>query len=133
MKAARAAHAAYEAAVAQHKPQDEIDDLMRAAVEPDLKLEDDEVYLQTEYLTFLARKYLILFPKRTDSSKWTKLDDDYRWYLKIDGIRELQAEIRTYREKRMEKWRLWISTIIPSLTGLLGVIVALLAIIWAHR
>ena len=55
MKAARAAHAAYEAAVAQHKPQDEIDDLMMAAVEPDLKLENDEAYLQTEYLTFLAQ------------------------------------------------------------------------------
>ena len=80
-KAISAAFAAYMARVAQHKPQDEtdeIDDSVMAANETALKLEHEELYLQTQYLTFLDQKYLIPIPKRTDSTKWLTLSNDYR-------------------------------------------------------
>jgi hypothetical protein len=47
--------------------------------------------------------------------------------------RQLRSAIRAARKERLETLRLWISTIVPSLTGLLGVIVALLAIVLGRR
>ena len=46
---------------------------------------------------------------------------------------ELQSAIRAARKEHLETVRLWITAIVPSLTGLLGVTVALLAILLGRR
>jgi hypothetical protein len=100
-------------------------------------------YLETTRLLMLAWKYHLPTPRldeallgrRDPNSKWQVPLHLEHWQLILRGEArtELQSAIRAARKERLETVRLWITTIVPSLTGLLGVIVALLAIVLGRR
>jgi hypothetical protein len=50
-------------------------------------------------------------------------------YLSVEGMRELRREIRIEQKERSEVARAWLT----SLTGLGGVIVAILALLFGHH
>lgn len=100
--------------------------------------------LETWHLLALARKYRVASPepdrlallgKPDDNSKWEVSPhlEDIEFILKREARTELRWAIHAARKERRETVRLWITTIIPSLTGLLGVIVALLALVLGRR
>jgi hypothetical protein len=106
------------------------------------RLWDEEAALQSTYLSNLAAKRLIPLPEMSDaallgkperSSKWKQPRHSVGLILSDDGIRELQVALRADRRERLEIVRTWVATIVPGLTGLIGVIIGLLAIILGHR
>src|ERR1700730_12960560 len=98
----------------------------------DLQINHDRIgILQTEYLTSLAEKRLISVPEgslpldKCGNDKWRTAKQGGILYLNSDGIRELHVAIRADRRERLELIRSWLT----SLTGLIGAIIGLLAII----
>jgi hypothetical protein len=66
-------------------------------------------------------------------SKWRRGVTYVGLILTDDGIRELRVALRADRRERLEIIRSWVATIVPGLTGLIGVIIGLLAIILGRR
>jgi hypothetical protein len=98
----------------------------------DLQINYDHIgILQTKYLTALAEKHLIPVPEGSSpldergNDKWTTAKHSAILYLNSDGIRELCLALRANRRERLELARSWLT----SLTGLIGVLIGLLAII----
>jgi hypothetical protein len=103
---------------------------------------DEEIALQTRYLCGLAAKRLIPLPEKSDevlvgmpdrTSKWRKSITSVGIVLTDEGLRELHLGIRNDRRERLEIVRSWMATIVPGLTGLIGVIIGLLAVILGRR
>jgi hypothetical protein len=103
-------------------------------------------YLETNRLLTLARKYHLPTPELDREALLGHPDPNSQWQrprelhlevwkliLRPMARMELQSAIRAARKERLETVRLWITTIVPGLTGLLGVIVALLAIVLGRR
>jgi hypothetical protein len=63
------------------------------------------------------------------SGKWERSDVSDRFRLTQQYIRELRSAIRAERKESSELTRSWIT----GLTGLIGVLIGLLAIILGHR
>jgi len=103
---------------------------------------DEEATLQTHYLCDLAAKRLIPLPEMSDaallgkperSSKWRQGTTYVGLILTDEGLRELHVALRNDRRERLEIVRSWVATIVPGLTGLIGVIIGLLAVILGRR
>jgi hypothetical protein len=90
---------------------------------------DEAIYiLMTDYLTDAAEKLMIEIP-HPSPPEWAKSDIHSRVYLTPPAINKVRAAIRTERKERSELARSWLS----SITGLIGVLIGLLAIILGHR
>jgi hypothetical protein len=103
---------------------------------------DEEATLQTHYLCELAAKRLIPLPEMSDAAVLGKPERTSKWrqgvthaglILADEGLRELHLAIRNDRRERLEIVRSWVATIVPGLTGLIGVIIGLLAVILGRR
>jgi hypothetical protein len=103
---------------------------------------DEEATLQTHYLCELAAKRLIPLPEMSDAAVLRKPERTSKWrqgatyaglILTDEGLREVHLAIRTDRRERLEIVRSWVATIVPGLTGLIGVIIGLLAVILGRR
>jgi hypothetical protein len=53
--------------------------------------------------------------------------------LTEEGVTELRLALRADRRERLEILRSWTATIVTTLTGLIGVIIGLLAVILGRR
>jgi hypothetical protein len=122
---------AYDQAAKQQKPKHELYQLALECAE-DIQINYDRVgILQTGYLTSLAEKRLIPMPEgslpldQRGNDKWRNAKNSAILYLNNDGIRELRVALRADRRERLDLVRSWLT----SLTGLIGVIIGLLAII----
>lgn len=98
--------------------------------------------LETQYLLVMANNNLVPTPgitandmlgKSEPGSRWRLAEESKDMMLNSDGRRELLRAINDDRRERIERWRLWIATIVPGLTGLIGVIIGLLAVILGRR
>ena len=68
-------------------------------------------------------------PFSTKSEEWKESSFDGRYHLSSEGIIELRSALRLVRKERSELARSWLT----SLTGLIGVLIGLLAIILGRR
>lgn len=140
---------AVEIARQQHKPEAESEKLEEAVLIHGRKIRE-EISLETNHLLSLAYKYYLSVPefhaeelsgKPAQGSEWrrTRYIEDYTVtnpvgrYLSSKAREELRRAIRVAKKERLETLRLWVTAVVPSLTGLLGVVVALLAIILGRR
>lgn len=122
---------ASDQATAQQKSKHELERLALSFAD-DLQMHYDRIgILQTSYLTSLAEKRLIPVPAGSlplderGNDKWRTAKDSATLYLNDDGLRELCVALRADRRERLELARSWLT----SLTGLIGVLIGLLAII----
>jgi len=129
----RAAGKAYEkdlaAAEARKASEDEIQDLSGKAMTVDYKLDDEVVQLHTTYLLAEARRLMIERPAMRDEERWGRGMVTGRRQLTKKGIAEMRAAIRSERKAAREGLLLWV----PGITGILGLVVALAAIVLGRK
>jgi hypothetical protein len=90
---------------------------------------DEAIYiLMSDYLIDAAEKLMIEVP-HPSPPEWERSNLHSRVYLSQASRHKLRAAIRTERKERSELARSWLS----SITGLIGVLIGLLAIILGHR
>jgi hypothetical protein len=125
---------AYDQATEQQKPKYELDRLVLSFAD-DWQIHADRVgILETTYLTSMAEKRRIPVPQGSlpldarGNDKW-RITKHGAAYLNDDGIRELYVALRADRRERLELARSWLT----SLTGLIGALIGLLAIILGKR
>jgi hypothetical protein len=126
---------AYDQATEQQKTKDELDRLLLRFAD-ELQVNHDLIgILQTKYLTSLTEKRLIPIPEGSlplderGNDKWRTAKRSSILYLNNDGIRELSVALRADHRERLEFARSWLT----SITGLIGVLIGLLAIILGRR
>jgi hypothetical protein len=84
--------------------------------------------LTSDYLIDTAEKLMIEVP-HPSPPEWTHSDRNSRVYLTETSMFKLRSAIRAERKERSELARSWLS----SITGLIGVIIGLLAVILGRR
>lgn len=102
--------------------------------ELDMQSEEEDSYL-TRQLLRSARRLRVPIPPMdgpggTQSDQWYQGDQTGGWYLTLDGVGKLRAEIRSEQKARHEL-RAHIVIWISALTGIIGAITGLVAVI--HR
>jgi hypothetical protein len=96
----------------------------------DLLIDDDIYQLEADYVQRQAERLLLSVPKFSEVSQyWEKSSFTERWRLSRPTMLELRSAIRTERKESSELARSWLT----GITGLLGVLIGLLAIILGHR
>jgi hypothetical protein len=94
------------------------------------EIEDDIHQLLSTYLISEAERHFVPIPKfEFSSGKWERSRVSDRDRLTENGIRELRSAIRAERKEGSELARSWLT----GLTGLIGVLIGLLAIILGRR
>ena len=88
---------------------------------------DDLIWrLQMQYLSQQAEKYLLPRPKfNQDSGEWIESDVTGHWRLSQNALVKLRTAIRKEQKERREHWKTWI----PLLTGLVGALIGLVALL----
>jgi hypothetical protein len=86
-------------------------------------VDEDIRLLETRYLTAVAEKYFLPIPEREES------DATLRYMFTKETINQLRSAIRAEQKERSELARSWLS----SITGLVGALIGLLAIILRKR
>src|SRR5215471_18780615 len=128
----------YRRAQQDPKSEDEEGEALAALMDEVESHRDQAATLQTHHLCDLASKRLIPLPEMSEaallgrperSSKWKNSKHYAGLILTDDGIRDLRLALQVERRERLEIVRSWVSTIVPGLTGLVGVMIGLLAII----
>jgi hypothetical protein len=132
----------YQRARKDAKSDDEKGEALSAFMDIIDRYRDEEATLQTHYLCDRAAKRLIPLPEMSEaallgkperSSKWRRSTTYAGLILTDEGIRELRVALRNDRREHLEMIRSWVATIVPGLTGLIGVIIGLLAVILGRR
>jgi hypothetical protein len=97
----------------------------------DARLIDDDIsQLSSDYYEREAQRLLLQVPEFSErSDKWEKLAFTERWRLTRSTMLELRSAIRTERRERSEHARLWLA----GITGVIGALIGLLAIILGRR
>jgi hypothetical protein len=135
-------HEEYRKARKDSNSREQIDEIFSRILAKARQYQDEQASVQTSYLCDLAVKRLIPIPDMSDatvlgkpepSSKWRRRTDDARLVLTDEALRELRLALRADRRERLEIVRSWVATIVPGLTGLIGVIIGLLAVILGRR
>jgi hypothetical protein len=117
----------------QNKSEEDISQLW---VSTDKNLEEQQVQIfliETNYLVSKSERLLIALPRidedQIDNEKWRWSPRLGQYYLTPEGMTEVRAAIRADKKERSEVARSWL----PGLTGLIGVLIGLLAIILGRR
>jgi hypothetical protein len=134
---------AYFTARRAKKPRDEMNPLWEKLLDEHGVNRDRIALLETNYLTEQAQKCLLPIPAPQDatvlgepgdtSDRWRRSENCYELLLSEEGLRELRLALRADRRERLEIVRSWVATIVPGLTGLIGVLIGLAAIILGRR
>jgi hypothetical protein len=93
-------------------------------------IDDDIMQLTSEFLVSRAEKYQLLAPDFDgQSARWENSKITGRYRLTHAAILELRSAVHTAQKERGEIFRLWLA----SITGLIGVLIGLLAVILGRR
>jgi hypothetical protein len=105
--------------------------LKRVVEGRDPRLIDDDIsQLMSDYIEREAQKLFLSVPEFTrGSDKWEKSGFVEHWRLTQATMLELRSAIRAEKKERSELARSWLA----GLTGLIGVIIGLLAVILGRR
>src|SRR5260370_23702407 len=129
----RAAGKAYEKGLAAAKGRkasaEEIEDLSTSGMTDDYELDDEVVQLHTAYLLAEARRLMLAAPDIRDEERWGRGIVTGRRQLTKKGIVEMRAAIRAENKASREGVLLWV----PGITGILGLVVALAAIVLGRK
>ncbi len=113
-------------------PQDEIEAIQADSSRESQAIDDEILQLNNLYLTLRAERRLVPLPE------WTTDSLDYERSAITNKIRlaraaqaTLKKAIRQEQREAAEQWLMWIP-VVSSMTGLLGVVVAVLAIMYKH-
>jgi hypothetical protein len=92
---------------------------------------DDEIYqLEADYVQRQAERLLLSIPKFSEiSDHWEKSPFTKSWRLTRPAMLELRSAIRAEKKERSELARSWLT----GITGLIGVLIGLLAVILGKR
>jgi len=92
---------------------------------------DDEIYqLEADYVQRQAERLLLSIPKFSEiSDHWEKSPFTKSWRLTRPAMLELRSAIRAEKKERSELARSWLT----GITGLIGVLIGLAAIILGRR
>ena len=108
---------------------DELDSLAHEAHMVDLYSDHNIRAFQSRYLLKKAERYLLPIPPfDKESGNWEKSEIAARWRLTLPAHAELRSAIYDYEKGRRERIQSW-SGIIGASTGLLGTLIALIAIL----
>jgi hypothetical protein len=107
-----------------------LDDIKTGKKRHDLQIDDDISQLTSDYLQREAERLLLPVPKfSTGSNEWEKSAFTERWRLTQATMHGLRSAIRAEKKERSELARAWLS----GLTGVIGVLIGLLAVILGRR
>jgi hypothetical protein len=96
----------------------------------DLLIDDDIYQLECDYVQRQAERLVLSVPKFSEiSDQWEKSPFTERWRLTRPTMLELRSGIRAEKKERSELFRSWLT----GLTGLIGVLIGLLAVILGRR
>jgi 23S rRNA G2069 N7-methylase RlmK/C1962 C5-methylase RlmI len=110
----------------EKKPEDETNKLVRALIQELDEINDLITELQSDVLISRAERLGVVVPPHRDGDeRWQLSVHTERLMLSSAGMQELRSAIRTERKERSELFRSWLT----SLTGLIGVLIGLLAVI----
>src|SRR5262249_14345456 len=125
-----------EAARKSAKPPEEIREISQRLASLEHRHRHGQLTLQSYYLSDLAAKRLIEVPEMSIDTLIGEQDQSDNWMLSVftgtfllkeKPMRELLLALRADRRERLEIARTWAGTIITGLTGLIGVLIGLLA------
>ncbi|MBR1090792.1 hypothetical protein JQ621_25300 [Bradyrhizobium manausense] len=129
----RAAGKVYEkdlaAAKARKASAEEIEEVSSRGMTDDYELDDEVVQLHTAYLLAEARRLMLAAPEIRDEERWGCGIVTGRRQLTKKGIVEMRAAIRAEKKASREGLLLWV----PGITGILGLVVALAAIVLGRK
>ena len=115
------------------KEQKSVDDLQGLGAEETHELDfiDDDIHhLISNYVRSEAEKHFVPVPRfNLVDGKWERSEVSDRYRLTQECIKELRSAIRAERKESSELARSWLT----GLTGLIGVLIGLLAIILGRR
>jgi len=110
-------------AKSESKDQEELRDIAFLAQHEIEELEEDIRLLETRYLTALAERHLLPIPQREEA------EVTGRYMFSRETIKQLRSLIRAEQKERSELARSWLA----GVTGLIGVLIGLLAVILGRR
>jgi hypothetical protein len=109
--------------------EDEITSLESGAMEEYYESEDEVRKLYTQYLVREAHRLMLPGPDRDDASIWEHGLIIGGRHLNAKGIDALRATIRAEKKARHERLLMWV----PGITGILGTLIGLLAILMGRK
>jgi hypothetical protein len=109
----------------KRRERDEYDSLVSEYLFERDEFEEEIRWLETQFLTRQARRYLIPVPPTEEGPHWEKSEHSRRFLLKLDAMRDLRAAIRDEQRQRLEPVKVWI----PLLTGLIGSLIGLVSLL----
>lgn len=110
----------------EKRPEEEIDGLCSEAAFEDDILDEEISLLVTNYLEGQSKRYFLPLPERNDQKMWTECGIiSKQRVLTSHGISEVRSALRKEAKERMEI----IFTFLVILTGIIGAITGLLAIL----
>jgi hypothetical protein len=130
-KATRGHIKVWNKAKAENKSDNDLGALALIHLQDMGRFEDERYELESHYLYTLAEKYLIPLPEPNlhDTENFQKTKDGSTYRLTNTAILKLRAAIRAEKKDRSELARSWLA----GLTGLIGVLIGLVAIILGRR
>lgn len=100
-------------------------------LEGNLHIEEIEI-LQSRYLMNKSQQYVLSTPKFDEKNgDWEQLDMTWRWRLSLPAQEKVRSKIEKYENGRRERIHSWMRAtggIIGACTGLIGVVIGLIAI-----
>lgn len=97
-----------------------------------LFLEDEIAKLLSWHLIGQANRYLIPTPEFKQEGAWVQSNITGLWHLTPHAMLSLRTEVRQERKERSEyvqKWLTVIATFIAAMTGLVGALIGVLAML----
>ena len=96
--------------------------------------------IQTRRLLRRARRYYIVAPEITRTSKAHPVDENWTrgwasgtWYLKPAAVASIQRQIEEAKSRRREAWAVWAKILGGLMTGLIALVSVLVSLILAWR
>ena len=108
---------------------EEIENVSTRSMADDYELDDEVVQLHTAYLLAEARRLMLAMPDLRDEERWGRGVVTGRRQLTKKGIVEMRAAIRSEKKAAREGMLLWV----PGIAGILGLVVALAAIVLGRK
>jgi hypothetical protein len=123
----------YQDARQKNLPAEETNRIYHQSVEELQDVDTNIAKLQSDYFLTQAIKYSVDLPPQNPHGAWT-MSSGTR-HLTPSGVAQLRSSLRAAKKDRSEYLRTWlgsIGTIITGIGGVIGMVIALLTLLWHH-
>ncbi len=99
-----------------------------------LVIEEEQRQLSESKVLRVARRLFIPLPPHSDGEYWEEsyTEPRRRYFLTVKGMNDLRTRIRAERKARIETRLAWVP-LLTALTGLVGTLTGLIAMLLARR